>query len=419
MSDALPQSPLGDILIVDDVLDNLRLLSQILTEQGYKVRGANSGARALTAAQTQPPELILLDISMPVMDGFEVCRHLKADARTQAIPVLFLSAASEAEDKVKGLTLGAVDYITKPFSPEELLARVHTHLTLRRLQKSLHEKNALLVESAAQVQAGAEELRRLNAELEQRVEARTAELRQARDAAETANRAKSAFVAIMGHELRTPLNGIFLAADMLIEHARPPDVQKHLAGIVLTSGRRLLQMIEGVLEYAAAEHPVNLEPVDVALALSEEAIRFEPRAVQKGLTLTFTVAPELGRVRTDARELDRLLRRLLDNAIKFTPAGGRVTVVAEPLASWTFLSGERPALRITVTDTGAGLRPEDCERIFEPFVQLEASYLEHSEGSGLGLTLARRQAEALGGSLWAESAGVEHGSSFVLVLPAL
>jgi PAS domain S-box-containing protein len=166
----------GDILVVDDVPDNLRLLSQILTEQGYTVRVASSGARALTAALAQPPELILLDIIMPQMDGYEVCRRLKADERTREIPVLFLSAANEAEGKVKGLTLGAVDYVTKPFGAEELQARVNTHLTLLRLQKSLQEKNDLLTESETQLRAALEQLRALNAELEQRVEARTAEL---------------------------------------------------------------------------------------------------------------------------------------------------------------------------------------------------------------------------------------------------
>jgi signal transduction histidine kinase len=157
--------------------------------------------------------------------------------------------------------------------------------------------------------------------------------------------------------------------------------------------------------------------VDIALALREQATRFGTRVTEKELTLTFDVAPSVGSVPMDMHELDRLVRRLIDNAVKFTPAGGHITVAAQRLESWAFPAGDQPALRITITDTGPGLRPEDCERIFEPFVQLEASYLEHSEGSGLGLTLARRQAEALGGRLWAESAGVGHGSTFVVMLP--
>ena len=138
-----------DILIVDDTPTNLRLLSQMLTERGYKVRAVTSGSRALVSVQMTPPDLILLDIKMPQMNGYEVCEHLKADAETRDIPIIFISALDETQDKVKAFTVGGVDYITKPFQLEEVLARVETHLALRRLQKQLQDANKKMEQELA------------------------------------------------------------------------------------------------------------------------------------------------------------------------------------------------------------------------------------------------------------------------------
>jgi PleD family two-component response regulator len=140
-----------NILAVDDTRPNLRLLVEILAEGGYKVRPAANGQMALEAAKVEPPDLILLDIMMPEMNGFEVCRQLKADERTRDIPIIFISALDETLDKVKAFAIGGVDYITKPFQAEEVLARVKTHLTIRNLQKSLQEQNRQLQEALANV----------------------------------------------------------------------------------------------------------------------------------------------------------------------------------------------------------------------------------------------------------------------------
>ncbi len=163
----------GDILVVDDTPDNLHLLSTMLTEQGYKVRGAISGQMALMGAQAQPPDLILLDLNMPQMNGYAVCEALKVDPRTQDIPVIFISALDEVWDKVKAFNAGGVDYITKPFHLEEVVVRVESQLMLRRLQKTLQEQNhRLRQEVADRIQAEAslaeanQELRRYAEELE-------------------------------------------------------------------------------------------------------------------------------------------------------------------------------------------------------------------------------------------------------------
>jgi signal transduction histidine kinase len=147
------------------------------------------------------------------------------------------------------------------------------------------------------------------------------------------------------------------------------------------------------------------------------AVRFEPKAARKGIALDFDIQAGLPPVPADLRRFDQILGRILDNAVRFTPENGRIVVTAQALPSWPFTTGERPALRVTVTDNGPGIRPEDCERIFEPFVQLEDSYLLHSEGAGLGLTLARRLAVAHGGAVTAECRGVGNGSTLTLLLP--
>jgi signal transduction histidine kinase len=281
----------------------------------------------------------------------------------------------------------------------------------------LSAANQQLAERGAQLEAALGEVRRLNTDLEQRVDDRTADLALAKDAAEAASRAKTAFLSIMGHELRTPLNGIFLAAevlrgdkDRLADHGDLPD---H----ILNAGRQLLGMVEGVLEYANAEGPLPAAALDVKFALHDAAVAFERRAAKRGVTLAFRPGADLPSARCDEMRFAGVMRRLLENAIRFAPEGGQVTVTAEA-APWKLPGGEGPAVVIRVTDTGVGLKAEDRERVFEPFVQLESSYLVHSQGVGLGLTLARRQAEACGGRLWAESPGPGSGSTFTLVLPA-
>jgi len=161
----------GDILIVDDTLPNLRVLSTMLTEYGYEVRGVPNGKMALTVVQTAPPDLILLDINMPGLDGYEVCERLKADEKSHDIPVIFMSALDEVLDKVRAFAIGGIDYITKPFQIEEVLLRVKNHLALRNLQKQLQETNAMLLAKTAELEEKSAEFARRNEALEQELAA--------------------------------------------------------------------------------------------------------------------------------------------------------------------------------------------------------------------------------------------------------
>ena len=155
------------ILIVDDIPENLRLLAGILATYNYFVRPATNGLRALMAARTEPPDLVLLDIKMPEMDGYSVCEQLKADERTCNIPIIFISALGDVQDKMKGFALGGVDYITKPFQAEEVLARVQTHLALRALQIRLEDHNRQLRQEILARRQAEEELQRVNQQLQE------------------------------------------------------------------------------------------------------------------------------------------------------------------------------------------------------------------------------------------------------------
>ena len=214
----------GMILLVDDNPKNLLVLEEILTENGYNVHSASDGSLALKSMQALLPDLILLDIKMPDMDGYEVCRQLKADERTRKVPVIFISALDDLPNKVNAFQVGGVDYIPKPFHIQEVLARVKTHLALRNMQKKLEKQNIWLQQEIADRKKAEAALQKAHNELELRVEQRTAELAKAnkdlegaKAAAEAASRAKTEFLQNISHELRTPLNPIIGMTDLVLQ----------------------------------------------------------------------------------------------------------------------------------------------------------------------------------------------------------
>src|SRR5437762_4843819 len=216
----------GNIMAVDDNPANLRLLERMLRMSGYQVRSFPRGRMALAAAAENPPELILLDVNMPEMNGYDVCERLKADSQLARIPVIFLSALDETEDKVKAFGAGAVDFVTKPFRFEEVQARVDTHLQLRRLQSALAQQND---------------------RLEALVEARTKELAEAHGRLKILDRAKSDFLDMISHEFRTPLNGLLGIGDMILEESgSSPDIAE-LRELFEKSRRRILTILDDAL----------------------------------------------------------------------------------------------------------------------------------------------------------------------------
>ncbi|MDO8311760.1 MAG: hybrid sensor histidine kinase/response regulator, partial [Sideroxyarcus sp.] len=356
--DALDFTAKATILVVDDTPDNLALMNNLLKDD-YQVKIAHSGEKALRIALSDsPPALILLDIMMPDMDGYEVCRRLKLDPRTRNIPVIFLTAKAEPEDEKKGLELGAVDYNTKPISPPIVMARVKNHLALQ-------EKNI--------------------------------ELEQAKYVAEKANHAKSDFLSSMSHELRSPLNAILGFAQLMeTEVPAPTSSQKESIAQILQAGWHLLNLINEILDLAKIESgqvPMSREPVSLAEVMLECQNMIEPQAQQHGIKLTLPKFNITFFVFADRTRLKQVLINLLSNAIKYNRENGTVEVQCT--------ESTPGRIRTSIKDSGMGLSAEQLAQLFQPFNRL-GQEAGGEEGTGIGLVVAKRLVELMGGSIGVE-----------------
>ncbi|MCG8365063.1 MAG: hybrid sensor histidine kinase/response regulator [Pseudanabaenales cyanobacterium] len=367
----------GNILIVDDAPDNLRLLSRMLVQQGYEVRSAISGAMALRAVHTIPTDLILLDINMPKMDGFEVCERLKLDIKTCEIPVIFLSAYSNAVDKVKAFKAGGLDYITKPFQVEEVLVRVENQLTLRRLQIELQ-------------QAKADALRALDREKE-------------------LSRLKSEFVSMITHDFKTPLAsiqgfaGLLQAADQNLTAA----VKNRYFNKIDAAIEHMRQLLDNVLLISGAEvgklqcHPksLNLE------TFCRDWVETMQLSQDHQNSIEFTCTGEYPQANVDPMLLGQILSNLLSNAIKYSPEG-------EPI-QFDLVCQDGAAL-LRIQDNGIGIPQENLSDIFKAFHRCHN--VGQIRGTGLGLAVVKKCVEAHAGQIQLESKeGV--GTTVTVTLP--
>lgn len=381
MTSQPPKSQIADILIVDDTPGNLRLLSQMLADQGYKVRPVTSGEQALAAVQAMVPDLILLDIRMPQMSGYEVCERLKASARTCDIPIIFISALDEVQDKVQAFTVGGVDYITKPFHIEEVLARVKTHLALRDLQDLLRLVNQELA-------VRLEELACANAELKAR------------------NEELDAFAHTVAHDLKGPVASLVTYGDMLqggFIDMSEESLQVYL-DIILQSGHKMVNIINELLLLASVRkaEDVTLEPLDMPSIVAEACAR-QADLIKKHdaeIVLPGQWPVVLGR----GSWIEEVWVNYISNAIKYGGQPPRLELGSD-------LEGE--TIRFWVRDNGPGLTPEEQARLFTPFERL---HQVRAEGHGLGLSIVRRIVEKLGGQVGVDSEG--RGSTFWFRLAA-
>lgn len=391
----------GNILIVDDTPANLRLLSNMLSDQGYKVRSVINGQMALTAIHAAPPDLILLDIRMPGMSGYEVCTALKADATTREIPVIFISALDEIQDKVKAFTVGGVDYVTKPFQFEEVLARVETHLTLRNLQRQLQRE--LIARD------------KLIAELD-------------------------AYAHTVAHDLKNPLTVLVGYSELLEKrHAQlPPEQLERNLHSISVSSRRMTNIINELLLLASVRKvaEVQLAPLNMARIVSEVQTRLEDMLSRAGAEVK--VADSWPSALGYGPWVEEIWVNYMSNAIKY---GGRPEEGIPPRVElgYTIVDFELPIadsppqptlaalenshskiqnpqskILFWVRDNGPGIPPEQQRRLFTPFERLNQT---HAEGHGLGLSIVQRIAEKLGGTVEMQSA-VGVGSTFGFTLPA-
>ncbi len=390
------------ILIVDDNPINLRVLADYLEAYEYKALVARDGRNGIEKARYAQPDLILLDVMMPDIDGFETCRLLKADEATAAIPVIFMTALSETENKVQGFEVGAVDYVTKPLQQREVLARIRTHLRLRDLTENL----------------------------EQLVAQRTEELEIAYRHLSRLDKTKSDFISIMSHELRTPLAVVDGYTQLLRENpaVAGDEEARLLADNILTGARRMLRTMNDIFDITRIENGTlrpYWEPLLVEDVLQEVYDKVTPALKKRKISLVRAGLESLPAIRADKVLLPKLFQHLVVNGIKYTPDGGQIRITGQ--------LQERPDLptpmvELVVADNGIGIAPQHLELIFEKFYQTGPVNF-HSSGTstfkgggpGLGLAIARGIVQAHGGRIWAESEGHDEencpGSRFYVWLP--
>ena len=361
------------VLIVDDNPENLGVLGDIVAGNGYIPGFASNGATALATVKNKHPDLILLDIMMPDMDGFEVCQQLKQDATLADIPIIFLTAKTEKEDVIAGLKLGAVDYVTKPFNPEELLTRVNTHLKLQAAKEELREA---LVEK------------------------------------EKALATKDKLFSIIGHDLGNIFNGLQGLAELLVSGKETQfnvKTREDSLQILMQEARNGYDLLTNLLNWSRSQTGrLQTNPTTIFLRylmVRNVEIQHE-KAYRKGIDLVTDVDEKLSAF-ADVNMLDTVLRNLISNAIKFTQESGTVRIIAEQI--------EDNLVEISVSDTGVGIKSEDIDKLFQVNI-IRTAGTSGEKGNGLGLVLCQELVEQCGGTIGVESE-VGKGSRFYVRLP--
>ena len=369
------------VLVVEDNETN-RVYLNLLLEDEYKVSLAENGAQALHIAAAHPqPQLVLLDIVMPEMDGYEVCTRLKENPETKDILVIFFTSLLEEGGEYKGLSLGAIDYIAKPVQPELLRIRIKQHLDLLHTRKSLQE--ALQKEHQA-------------------------------------NLAKSEFLANMSHEMRTPMHAILSYANFGLRRIDKVPLQKLAEYFqeIRDSGERLTLLLNDLLDLAkleAGSMSYAIKEHDITSTIKEAVTEFKAAAEERGIHLILK-APETPLIgKFDDARIGQVMRNLLSNALKFTEAGKKITIqVAQDVHNSHGPDG-KPALRFSIHDQGIGIPPSEIETIFNKFIQ-SSTTKSGAGGTGLGLAICNQIIQAHHGKIWAEN-NENGGATFFVLLP--
>ncbi|MBX3730965.1 MAG: hybrid sensor histidine kinase/response regulator [Verrucomicrobiae bacterium] len=343
-------APPARILIVDDQPANLQVLGGILGLQGYDVVLADNGPTALKRLSLRPPDLVLLDVIMPGMDGFDVCRCIREQPAFTDLPVIFLSAADDKDLTVRALESGAVDYVTKPFNQAELVSRVRTHVALKaardRLRQLAEDKDELL--------------------------------------------------GVLAHDLKGALGCILMSSQLLVERAEADPKLHRLSHNILETADRTLAFVELFLSNTAVEHALALEPAAVRFGeLAAEVVR-EQTATARFKQLKLRLEPPVSDpvVLADRVALRQVLDNLIGNAVKFSPPGRSI---------WVTFATDAGHAECRIRDEGPGFTPEDRTRMFRRYSRLSARPTGNEPSTGLGLSIVKKLMRSLGGELRCDS----------------
>jgi signal transduction histidine kinase len=357
------------IMVVDDTPANLKLLEGMLQAKGYLVLAFPRGSMALAAAVKSPPDLILLDINMPEMNGFEVCERLKADAALKDIPVIFISALTETEDKVNAFAAGGVDYVSKPFQFEEVTARVETHLRLRRQQLELKALNEM----------------------------------------------KDHFLGMAAHDLRNPLGVIAGFTGLLLCELKPSltEKQAEFFDIIFTSSNFMHGLINDLLDVSAIESghlSLRRQPFDITALIMKSVEINRVFATKKNMPIAISCPEELPEVYADIDRIEQVLNNLLTNAMKYAQPGTDISVR---------LRQENNEVIISVADQGPGIPEKEQHKLFQAFGKTSVTPVSEEESrTGLGLFIVNKIVEAHGGRIWFISEPGK-GMEFFFSLPVM
>ncbi len=347
------------VLIVDDNLANLEIAQKILTDANYEVIISTSGEDAIEILKYEHPDLILLDIMMPGLNGFELCNRLKYEERTTDIPIIFLTALTQPEDLVKGFEYGAVDYITKPFSKDVLITRVRNQIELVKKNQIILQQNIHLA--------------KLNNE-------------------------KNALMEITAHDLKNPLQAVIGSAELLVKRLEKVAVDNNIDLIdnIILSSQKAINIIQDLLEVQALEDgkiSINNSTFDARDALIEIVDSYLFAANKKGIILNYDEDEKDCTLLTDRKKLCRVIDNLLSNALKFSISGSEVIVKIKLID----LDIEQQVVQISVQDHGPGFSEEDMTKIFSKFSKLSARPTGEENSTGLGLSIVKKMTELLGG----------------------
>jgi two-component system, sensor histidine kinase and response regulator len=372
----------GAILIVDDVPTNLNVLMQFLENTGFDVLVATDGEGAIEQAAYALPDIILLDVMMPVMDGFETCRRLKANPVTQDIPVIFMTALSDTLDKVYGFELGAADYITKPLHQEEVVARVNAHLTMHRQKQELERQKQEIEQLREQDRLHFEKLAYL----------------------------KDQMLSTASHDLKNPLTTIVTVVALLRRYISADDtrIQKKLDSIE-SSVDYMRDLIANLLDLARLETGAAVQKQEAKLKqLMQTSISHVTMlADEKHIKLHVRLPENDVTVSCDSFQVGQVLQNLISNALKYTPEGGTVEVSAKL---------QETMVTFQISDNGFGIPEKDIPRIFEKFYRVNSTEHQGIAGTGLGLAIVREIVQQHGGNVEVKSK-LGEGSTFSFSIP--